>query len=163
MSIILFRVDERLIHGQVVVGWGSVIAPDQIIVVDDEIAESAWERELYSIGLPPEIEAHFHTIEEARQLIDEWRADDRRTILLTRDIRAMRRLAEGGLLEGEEINLGGLHAAPGRVEVLPYLYLSPDERAELLELHSTGAIPSARDLPRTRSVPLTEILEGRLG
>jgi PTS system mannose-specific IIB component/fructoselysine and glucoselysine-specific PTS system IIB component len=44
MSIVLFRVDERLIHGQVVVGWGAELHPDRIIVVDDEIAHSQWEQ-----------------------------------------------------------------------------------------------------------------------
>ena len=47
MPIVLFRVDERLIHGQVVVGWGSKLRPDRFLVVDAALATSEWEQELY--------------------------------------------------------------------------------------------------------------------
>jgi PTS system mannose-specific IIB component/fructoselysine and glucoselysine-specific PTS system IIB component len=53
MPIVLLRVDERLIHGQVVVGWGEHIHMDRIAVVDDEISASPWEQELYCLGVPP--------------------------------------------------------------------------------------------------------------
>jgi mannose/fructose/N-acetylgalactosamine-specific phosphotransferase system component IIB len=53
MPIVLFRVDERLIHGQVVVGWGGPLHADRIVVVDDAIAGSPWEQELYCLGVPP--------------------------------------------------------------------------------------------------------------
>jgi PTS system mannose-specific IIB component/fructoselysine and glucoselysine-specific PTS system IIB component len=59
MPIVLHRIDERLIHGQVVVGWGSQLHPDRIVVVDDDLSASTWEQELYVLGLPPEITAEF--------------------------------------------------------------------------------------------------------
>jgi PTS system mannose-specific IIB component/fructoselysine and glucoselysine-specific PTS system IIB component len=57
MSIVLFRVDERLIHGQVVVGWGERLHIQQIVVVDDQLRESPWEQELYCLGVPPSVDA----------------------------------------------------------------------------------------------------------
>ena len=51
MAIVLFRVDERLIPGQVVVGWGNQLHPDCFVVVDDDLAGSPWEQELYSLAL----------------------------------------------------------------------------------------------------------------
>ncbi len=161
MPIVLFRVDERLIHGQVVVGWGGPLHADRIVVVDDAIAGSPWEQELYCLGVPPEIEARFVSVDAARKELPGWRADGRRVIVLVRDVATARRLAEGGLLEGEEVNLGGIHHAEGRTRVLPYLHLTPDERKSLEEIAAAGAAVSARDLPGSRRVPLDELPGGR--
>ena len=52
MTVVLYRIDERLIHGQVVIGWGTQLHPDSYLVVDDALAASDWEQELYVLGLP---------------------------------------------------------------------------------------------------------------
>jgi mannose/fructose/N-acetylgalactosamine-specific phosphotransferase system component IIB len=74
----------------------------------------------------------------------------------------MARIAEGGLLRGHDVNLGGLHYAPGREAVLPYVYLSPEERSALEALVADGANVAARDLPGAKRVPAERIL-GRDG
>lgn len=157
MPIVLLRVDERLIHGQVIVGWGGPLHADRMVVVDDELAASPWEQELYCLGVPSEMDARFRTVDEARGELSGWKTDPRRTIVLLRDVATTRRLAEGGTLAGEEVNLGGIHHAEGRAQVLPYLHLRPDERSALREIASTGATVSARDLPASRRVPLDEL------
>jgi mannose/fructose/N-acetylgalactosamine-specific phosphotransferase system component IIB len=158
MPIVLLRVDERLIHGQVVVGWGGPLHADRIVVVDDAIAASPWEQELYCLGVPPEMEASFATVDEARLQVPDWRDGPRRVIALVRDIPTALRLAEGGTLAGEEVNLGGIHHAAGRARVLPYLHMDDADRESLRRLAATGAVVSARDLPATRAVPLDELL-----
>jgi mannose/fructose/N-acetylgalactosamine-specific phosphotransferase system component IIB len=160
MPIVLFRVDERLIHGQVVVGWGGPLHADRMVVVDDELAASPWEQELYCLGVPPEIEARFHPVDEARAELEAWKADPRRTIVLVRDVATARRVAESGALAGEEVNLGGIHHAEGRVQVLPYLHLRPAEREELRQIAALGASVAARDLPASRRVPLDDLAGG---
>jgi len=158
MPIVLYRVDERLIHGQVVVGWGNQLHPDRFVVVDDDLAQSAWEQELYALALPPEMEATFATVAEARAQLPAWRAAEERTVLLTRDLATMAEIAADGALRGEQVNLGGIHFAPGRRSLLPYLYLSDAERDDLRRLVEEGAIVSARDLPGTRRVDAEQLL-----
>ncbi|MFW6079574.1 MAG: PTS system mannose/fructose/N-acetylgalactosamine-transporter subunit IIB [Gemmatimonadota bacterium] len=158
MPIVLYRVDERLIHGQVVVGWGAVLDPDRIVVVDDVLARSPWEQELYDLGLPPELETDFADIETARRRLGEWRESPERAIVLTRDVGTMRRLGQDGLLRGEEVNIGGIHFAQGRERALPYVYLGPAEREEIERLADEGAEVAARDLPGSRRVALPELL-----
>jgi PTS system mannose-specific IIB component/fructoselysine and glucoselysine-specific PTS system IIB component len=51
----LYRIDDRLIHGQVVVGWGQPLDLKFIVLVDDTVASSDWEQELYRMGVPPEM------------------------------------------------------------------------------------------------------------
>ena len=158
MAVLLYRVDERLIHGQVVLGWGTGLHPDRIIVVDDELAGSEWEQELYTLGLPEAVRASFETVAAARAGLDAWTGSDERILLLTRDLATMRRLGDGGLLAGREVNVGGIHHAAGRDKVLPYVFLGDAERAEIRALVRDGAEVIARDLPAARPVRADELL-----
>lgn len=158
MSVVLFRVDERLIHGQVVVGWGSRLHPDRIVVVDDQLADSPWEQELYTMGVPPEVEAGFASVDEAGAALAGWQSSAERVLVLTRDIATMNRLAATGLLRGEEVNIGGIHHGPGRSRVLRYVFLSDEERAGLRELSGRGTRVVARDVPGARGVGLEDLV-----
>jgi mannose/fructose/N-acetylgalactosamine-specific phosphotransferase system component IIB len=159
MPIVLCRIDERLIHGQVVVGWGTRLHPERIVVVDDELSTSLWEQELYGMGLPTKLATEFVDVATARQRLGGWRAGSERVVLLTRDVATMVRLAEGRLLEGAEVNLGGIHHAAGRQFVLPYVYLSAEERTQLQELEGEGVAISALDVPSGRRVDLAQLLD----
>jgi len=161
MSIVLFRVDERLIHGQVIVGWGTELHPSRIVVVDDEIAASQWEQELYAMGLPSEVTPAFEAVDGAREHLASWRNGGERVVVLTRDIATMRRLADGGVMRGDEVNIGGIHYAPGRSAILPYVYLSDTEINHLEATAEQGVRVTARDLPGARKVDLKELLQHR--
>ena len=65
MPFELYRIDDRLIHGQVVVGWGQPLDIAFIVLVDDAVAASDWEQELYRMGVPPEMEVSFASVEAA--------------------------------------------------------------------------------------------------
>ncbi len=93
MPIELFRIDDRLIHGQVVVGWGQPLDVGFIVLVDDEVATSEWEQELYRLGVPPGMSVHFETVAEAADRFARYNGERRVGILLTKDIETMRRLA----------------------------------------------------------------------
>ena len=66
MTLELFRIDDRLIHGQVVVGWGQPLDLKFIVLVDDAVATSDWEQELYRMGVPPEMDVYFHDVGDRR-------------------------------------------------------------------------------------------------
>lgn len=158
MTVVLYRVDERLIHGQVVVGWGAQLDPDRIAVVDDALADSPWEQELYAVGVPSGMTAEFVSVETAADRLPEWQTSEERVILLTRDIGPMSRLAARGLLAGARVNIGGVHHAPGRTRVLRYVFLGDAERQALRELAELGIEVEARDVPGARRVGIEELV-----
>ena len=158
MTVELFRIDDRLIHGQVVVGWGQPLDIGFIVLVDDTVAGSDWEQELYRMGVPPEMEVYFHSASDAITAMPKYLADSRRGILLTGDIPTMQRLVDGGVVNN--VNVGGIHSKPGRVQRLRYVFLSPDEESQLKALASNGVKVSAQDVPGARSVSLPDLLEG---
>src|SRR5262249_2456164 len=108
-------------------------------------------------GVPPEIEARFLAVDEARREHGTWLRDAHRTLVLVRDVATARRMAADRLMAGEEGNLGGIHHAAGRDRILPYLHRRPDEPADLSAIAAEGAAVSARDLPASRRVPLEEL------
>jgi PTS system mannose-specific IIB component/fructoselysine and glucoselysine-specific PTS system IIB component len=154
MAIVLFRVDDRLIHGQVVVGWGRPLGVNRIVLVDEQVATSAWEQDLYRMAVTPDIAVEFLTVPEAAARLRDWQADLRRTLVLTGDLETMAALHALDPVTVHRINLGGIHHRPGRRERLPYLYLTDDEMARLAALEATGAAVAAQDLPTSPPVAL---------
>lgn len=156
MSIVLCRVDDRLIHGQVVVGWGQPLDVGFIVLVDDEVAASEWEQELYRMGTPPDMDVYFHSVGDAAAMLPKYHADSRAGILLTGTLEAMLRLVrEAGL---REVNIGGLHHKAGRRQRLRYVFLAPAEEQVLREMAASGATVTAQDVPAANPVPLDELL-----
>ena len=147
MSIVLCRVDERLVHGQVVIGWGSRMRPDRYAIVDDDLADAEWEQELYRLCLTDGTEAEFLSSDAAAARIREWTEAPERTIVLLRGLDTAVDLARIGALEGLPLNLGGVHHAPGRREVLPFLHLDEDDVDRIRWLGEHGVELEAQELP----------------
>ena len=159
MTLELYRIDDRLIHGQVVVGWGQPLDIRFLVLVDDLVASSDWEKELYRMAVPPEMEIMFADVPTAIRDHARYAADPRPGILIAGDIASMHRLVSGVKAIGS-VNLGGIHHRAGRVEKLRYIFLTPDEEYELRALEAAGVEVTAQDVPSARAVPLAEVLEG---
>jgi mannose/fructose/N-acetylgalactosamine-specific phosphotransferase system component IIB len=157
VAIELFRIDDRLIHGQVVVGWGQPLDLTFIVLVDDEVASSEWEQELYRMAVAPEIEVRFVTVADAARHMADWQSNGKRGLMLTGDVETMATLRASNPDVVQRINLGGIHHRPGRSERLPFLYLTDQELRSLQALESGGAIITAQDLPTTAPVALRSL------
>jgi D-glucosaminate PTS system EIIB component len=156
VTLALYRIDDRLIHGQVVLGWGQPLDAAFIVLVDDAIAGSEWERELYRMAVPPGIDVYFHTTRDCVAALDRYRADPRPGMLLTADAATMRAVADAGGVPA--VNVGGIHHRPDRRQRLRYVFLSPDEERELRAIADRGVVVTAQDVPSARPVPLHELL-----
>jgi PTS system mannose-specific IIB component/fructoselysine and glucoselysine-specific PTS system IIB component len=157
VPIVLARVDDRLIHGQVVIGWGRSLGLDRIILVDDDVAGNEWEQDLYRLAVPDGMKVSFATTEEAASALPEWQSSRLKSAVLTGSLPTMARLHEAapGILQ--RINLGGIHHQPGRSERLPYVYLTDAELADLRALAADGATVTAQDVPTAVPLPLSAI------
>jgi mannose/fructose/N-acetylgalactosamine-specific phosphotransferase system component IIB len=153
----IHRIDDRYVHGQVVVGWGQAYDIGFIVVVDDELAESPWEQDLYRMAAPPEMALLFSTVADAPAQYAAWAADKRPGLLITGDVATMRRLADA-VPAITRVNVGGVHGGAGRTERTRYVFLGAAEEAELRTLAAHGVEVTARDLPSARPVPLDDLL-----
>jgi PTS system mannose-specific IIB component/fructoselysine and glucoselysine-specific PTS system IIB component len=159
MPITVYRIDERLLHGQVVVGWGRRLGIGFYAVVDDGIAGTAWERDLYGSALPTGVESFFFTVEDGIERLPELEGRGDVGMVLTAGTAEMRRLGEAGLLVDQEVNLGGLHAKEGRERLLDYLFASRDELQDIRVLGDLAGTVSARDLPGSPRIGLRRLLK----
>ena len=113
------------------------------------------------MGVPPELDVFFASVADATTRLEGWNRDKRPGILLTSDIDTMARLARAKQSTIRAVNLGGIHHRAGRIERLRYLYLTSDEMRALQELDRQGVEVTARDVPASRPVPLSALVEGK--
>ena len=155
MTLALYRIDDRLIHGQVVVGWGQPLNASFIVLVDDEVSSSDWEQDLYRMGVPPQIEVIFASVDQAAAQLSTWEADARVGILLVGDIDTAVALAQRAP-QVRRFNVGGVHHRAGRRERLRFVYPTDDEAAKLRQLAAGGVEVTAQDVPTARAIPVGE-------
>ncbi len=155
MSIVLVRLDDRLIHGQVVVGWGQALNADRILLIDDQVVQNEWERDLYRLGVPPGMEVEFVSAGASASVLESIAADPTRTIVVVADIETLA-VACRSTEVVRKINVGGVHEGPGRTRRLRFVFLTEDEARRLRELAQEGIQVDAQDVPTAKAVPLTE-------
>lgn len=160
MSIILYRLDERLIHGQVVVGWGTFLKVKKIVIASDRVASNPWERELYLSCTPSEIQASVFTVEKTAGEILNGSFGKANTVILFDSPKDVLNILEKGV-KIEFLNLGGMHFKQGREKILPYLYLSEEEIAQLKKIITAGVVCECRDVPSAGIKNLAELLAKR--
>jgi mannose/fructose/N-acetylgalactosamine-specific phosphotransferase system component IIB len=126
MPVVLARVDDRLIHGQVVEGWLRVIQAGRIVVASDEAAADALQQGLMRLAVPPDVEVTVLAVDAAAEKLvaGEWASD--RVMLLVPGIREARRLVDAGV-PLSSLNLGGIHDGPGRTFLTPFLALNEED------------------------------------
>jgi PTS system mannose-specific IIB component/fructoselysine and glucoselysine-specific PTS system IIB component len=149
--------DDRLIHGQVVVGWGNALEADQILLIDDHVASVPWERDLYRLGVPPSMDVEFASVDEAPAALEAVVNSKKRVIVVIADIDTLVRVCRASEVV-RRVNIGGLHEAEGRRRRLRYVFLSDSESESLKQLEASGIEVTARDVPSAKAIPLSEFL-----
>jgi len=157
VSLSLVRLDDRLIHGQVVVGWGNALEADRILLIDDHVASVAWERDLYRLGVPPNMEVEFASVAEAPSALADTVNSNKRVIVVIADIDTLVRVCRASDVV-RRVNIGGLHEGEGRKRRLRYVSLSDAESESLKMLESNGVEVTARDVPSAKAIPLSEFV-----
>ena len=152
----IIRIDDRLIHGQVVVGWASKINPDYIILSDDEVAEDESESELYLLGVPFEYEGKVKSFARTVDFIKENQS--KQFIIVVKDPNSIINLIKHGL-KIDQLNIGGMHSKEGKNEINHYVYINKKEYDDLLELNKKGIEICIQDLPGERKYDMKYIID----
>ena len=160
MPIALYRIDDRLIHGQVVVGWGQPLNLGFIVLVDDVVAESDWEQELYRLGVPTSMDVYFVSIREAAREMEKYAGDRRTGMVLTGTVQAMLDLVRGSPHRIPAVNIGGIHHREDRTQKMRYVFLNAAEEQGLRSIAALGVTVTAQDVPSAPSKSLDELMRG---
>lgn len=157
MSLVLVRIDDRLIHGQVTVGWGSFLNPDKILLVSDEIATNDWEKELYEKCVPFNVNVSIISVKDAAESLKNKIYEDERVFLLVESPSAIVELVKLGAVF-QQVNIGGMHYKESKQKILPYVYVDEQDIQDFhfLEEHNIELI--CQDLPQAKKENLSEHL-----
>ncbi len=155
--IALVRVDNRLLHGQILETWIPRLGIGEVVVADDEAAASPLARAAMMLCVPPDLPARIVTVREV-----PWAslaASRAPVLVLVRDVAALVAARGAGLRPGmaPAVNLGNVHFAPGRRPVTPSVFLSGDEVDALRALAAEGFRIEARAIPSEPPAGMGEI------
>ncbi|MBE0566656.1 MAG: PTS sugar transporter subunit IIB [Krumholzibacteria bacterium] len=153
MPVALARIDDRLIHGQVTVGWGAQLRPDLILLANNAIAADAWQTRVYASSVPPEVEVAILSVHAAAARLAEAETSGERILLLTGTPGEMAELVRLGAPVAR-VNVGGLHYSAGKQEMLPFVYVDRQDLRALRRLLELGVALAAQQVPGGRAHPL---------
>jgi PTS system mannose-specific IIB component len=152
--ISLVRVDNRLIHGQVVEAWLPYLKVSRVVVADDEAADSPLIRAAMGLAVQPTVQVQIQPLGQVD--FAALSADPDRTLLLLRTIEGVV-MAAGRGLQVRTLNLGNVHFEAGRRQVSPSVFLSRADLDRLKMLSGAGAEVEARAVPTDRPVTLADM------
>lgn len=138
-QVILTRIDDRFIHGQVVTKWVQYVGGcDEILICDDSMRQDSFLQMVMEMAGPPGVKVRVFSLDETVTAFqNDYREDRRRVVILLRDPQAAFRLLEGGA-PVTEINVGGMGAAPGRKPLYRNISASDEEINTLKSIQDKG-------------------------
>lgn len=98
-DIKLVRVDDRLVHAQVLLVWLRNLNINTVLIVDDQLTQNPFLCEIFKLSMPSHITLHIRSIKEALSYDHESSSKlwtNRRTLVLLRDLSTARELCELG-------------------------------------------------------------------
>lgn len=159
MSIILTRIDNRLIHGQILEAWVPHLRIDCIVVANNEIAAQAMQRTLMAAAVPKSIRVVIASLVEVARLFSGHEFDAARVLLLLANPGDALAAHRGGI-PFTELNLGNLHCADGKLRYSCTVALDQKELDYLGQLEAGGVRITARCIPSDPECDWKKLLEG---
>lgn len=147
-----FRVDNRLVHGQIVEAWLPHVAAEHLIVANDALAKDMLRQQIVSLAVPEEIRVHFCAMADLPALLDSCPGN---RLVLFETCQDARQAAEGGV-RMDVLNICNLHHAPGKTQILPCVALSDDDRRDLRHLRQNGVEIDLRRVPSEADTRMTD-------
>ena len=153
MPLALVRIDDRLIHGQVVEGWIPYLAAELVLVVSDSASADEIALTLMRLALPESIELEVLPVAVAARHACFKPSYPKRVLVI-----APGPLEVLGLLERgawfSRVNVGGLHYTAGRVQLGKAIFLSEEDKEALCRISGRGVKLEGRALPGEREIDL---------
>lgn len=159
MPVVLVRIDDRLIHGQVVEGWIPYLGAERVLVVSDAAEADETQSALMRLALPESVGLEVLSVERAARHSGLSPDHPERVLVLSPGPGEVLGLLDRGVAF-PRVNVGGLHYTAGRVQLGKAIFLSEEDRRALREISRRGATLEGRALPGDRGLDLLEMIGG---
>ena len=129
-NILLARIDNRLVHGQIVCLWAGAVGANLIVVADDETAENEIETSVMKMAASSlGYDTRFFTIQKTIDIIDQA-SDDQHILLICQTPKDLRRVIEGGV-KIKEVDIGNLYYDEGEEKLTDKVSVSKEDMKDL--------------------------------
>jgi PTS system mannose-specific IIB component len=156
MTLKLVRVDDRLIHGQVVAIWLKALHAKRILIVDDRTARDEFLREVLMLAAPPGVPVEVLDLAAGIQRARELASDPEPVFVIMRSPITALRLREAGV-DFPLLNVGGIGAGPGRKPLYRNISASPEELEAMRQLEAMGTRVELRIVENDRPVMFASV------
>ncbi|MEC1472381.1 mannose/fructose/sorbose PTS transporter subunit IIB [Bacillus haynesii] len=157
MKIVLARIDDRFIHGQVLTRWIKIHAADRIIVVSDEVAQDEMRKTLILSVAPSNVKASAVSISKMAKAFHSPRYEDTTAMLLFENPGDIVSLIEADV-PIESVNVGGMRFENNRRQITKSVSVTEKDIKAFEQLHGLGVKLELRQLPSDSSEDFMQIL-----
>ena len=164
MNINVFRIDDRLIHGQIVTKWIKNAAAKMIMVVDDKAAGDKTQQMILKFAVPSGIKLEILSKEDAVKRVNEDQSNTN-VLMLVRNPKEANALVEMGLKIDRIIigNISNSKSEVGRTKLLDYIYVEPGDVEAIRSLDSKGIKLEVKAIPEEKAKDPIELINKKLG
>ncbi|MBU5437951.1 PTS N-acetylgalactosamine transporter subunit IIB [Tissierella sp. MSJ-40] len=155
-NILLTRIDNRLIHGQVGLTWINHIGANLILVADDEVAYDDIQQNLMDMAAPSTVDTRYFTIQETIDKIHKA-ADDQLIFLVTRTPENVLKMVEGGV-PIKKVNISNMHFKEGKKQISSTVSIDEKDAEAFRKLHKLGVELEIRRVPDERKKDILEFI-----
>lgn len=144
-NIVLTRIDDRLLHGQVVVSWIPALKINEVLIVDDEYAQDDFMAGLIIESAPENLTVNVLSVSDAAKYIN---SDDNinNLLILSRNVENIYKLIELDV-HINTVNVGCLGYSEGRKKIINALHMSDAEMAIVKKIEGKGISVEIQMLP----------------
>ena len=148
--VILIRVDDRLLHGQIICSWVPFIKADSLVVASDEAASDSLVSEIISACGCNELSVIVKSVADTVAYLNGDGGAEARVMLVVGELRDAMRLYELGM-KFSSINLGNIHHEDNGRVITPSIIVNSEDEAVLRRLRDLGVSIEIRDIPKNES------------
>lgn len=158
MNIVLARIDDRLIHGQVATVWTKVTNCQRIIVCDDEVASDSIRSTLLKQVAPPGIKSSVVSVDKGVRAYNNPKYENDKCMLLFTNPASVLRMVEAGV-NIKSVNIGGMSFKEGKKQITNAVSVNDDDIAAFEALHAKGIELEIRKVDSDAKVDLMSVLK----
>ena len=135
-NIVLVRIDNRLIHGQVATAWTQHSGANLLLVPNDDVSTNTTRQSLMNLAAPKGVQTRYFSVQKTIDIIHK--AAPRQLIaLIVETPQDVLRLVEGGV-PIKKVNIGNMHMAEGKTQISKAVCVDADDIATFKKIAEHG-------------------------
>lgn len=157
-NIKLVRLDFRLIHGQVIAKWFGQIMGNEIVIIDDDLSQDSFMASIYEMSAPVDSKVHVYSVEDAVKKVEDGTFASGKVLVLFKNVDQVFKAVEKGF-KIDELQIGGLGSAPGRINVYGPITLGDHDASLLKKIADQGTNIYLQQVPEEAKMTFSKVLE----